>query len=238
MKKLIGVVAGLLLVGVPLSSMATTIKVDFEEFAYGASIGDYYNHGKDSLNRASGSYYGLTFTGGTIKATPSGLYLAGATKLTIDPKAVREILGTDDYYITFNAGVYYQQDYRTVFVTYEDGFVEPHAYIQGNATPDCQVIYGCFNPEHMGTMGGYRITSAYLNIPAVSILFPTDRLDNLQIHARTGSGPLVTAPDIKGTDELSRDIPEPASIALLGIGAAALMTRRYRNNQKAHTISL
>jgi hypothetical protein len=237
MKKLIGVVAGLLLVGVPLASMATTITVDFEEFAYGTSISDYYNHGKDSLNRASGSYYGLTFTGGTIKATPSGSYLAGATKLTIDAKAVREILGTDDYYITFNAGIYYQQDYRSVFVTYEDGFVETSAYITGNATPDCKEINGCVN-EHMGTMGSYRITSAYRNIPAISISFPTDRLDNLQIHARSDFDPLVTAPIIKGTHELSRDIPEPTSVALLGIGAAALLTRRYRNNQKAHTVSL
>lgn len=232
MKKMMGFVAGMLLVGMPIASMAATITVDFEGFAYGTSINDYYNHGKDSLNRGSGSYYGLTFKGGTIKNTPSGSYLAGATSLTIDPAAVRALLNTDSYYITFNAGVYYQQDYRTAYVTYENGFVEPAAYITGNSTPDCKEIYGCVN-LHKGTMGGYRVTTGYPNVSAANILFPTDRLDNIQIHSWDGFSPIVQAPYIQGTDELSRDIPEPASLALLGIGAAGLLARRYRDGHKS-----
>lgn len=235
MKKLSKAVAALLLVGVPIASVAATITIDFEEFAYGSSVGSYYNHGKDSLNRASGSYYGITFGGGTVKSTPTGAYLAGATTLTIDPAAVRAILGTDKYYITYNAGVYYQRDEREVRVTFEDGFSEPYNYIPGNASPDCRESNGCVN-QYYGTMGGYGIFGGIDYAMAVKILFPTDRLDNLQIHSWSGSGPVASAKYIPGTYDLSRDIPEPASLALLGIGAVALMTRRRRKSHKIDTV--
>jgi hypothetical protein len=231
MKKLMAPLAVLLLAGSPIISNAATINVDFEEFAYGVSIGDYYNHGKDSLNRSSGSYYGLTFNGGKIKASPLGNYLAGATTLMIDPNAVRAFLGSVSYYITFNAGIYYQQDYRSVDATYEDGFFEPVAYVPGNATPDCVERLGCVNP-HYGTMGGYSVATASSPATVVRIVFPTDRLDNLQIHSWDGTSPIATVEPIQGSHELTRDIPEPTSLALLGIGAAGLLTR-YRSSRKA-----
>lgn len=229
MKKLIGSVAMLLLAGVPIAATATSIVIDFEGFAYGTSVGNYYNHGKDSLNRVGSDYYGISFGGGTIKATPRGNYLTGTT-LTIDPAAVRAILGTEKYYITFNAGVYYQQDYRTVYVTFEDGFYEPNAYIPGNDSPDCRQG-GC--GIYYGTMGAYRIGNFGGDAMPIRISIPADRLDNVQIHSWNGSGSMVSAQPIFGTYELDRDIPEPASLALFGIGAAGILTRRYRNGRQA-----
>lgn len=69
MKHLIAGVSAALLLVAPFAS-AASIKIDFEEFAYGVSVGDYYNGGQDSLARASGAYYGVTFDGGTIKNMP------------------------------------------------------------------------------------------------------------------------------------------------------------------------
>jgi hypothetical protein len=233
MKKLIGSLAALLLVSAPIAATASVINVDFEEFAYGTSIGDYYNHGKDSLNRASGSYYGVTFNGGTIKSTPRGNYLAGGTTVTIDAAAVRALLGTDDYYITFNGGVYYQQDERSVYVTYENGYREPSAYIPGNDSPDCHGIAGC--ARYYGTMGAYRITAVDRGADAVRIQFPTDRLDNFQIHSMNDT--TLGAQSIQGTYDLDRDVPEPASLALFSIGAAGLLARRYRSSRKGGAAS-
>lgn len=227
MTKLFASLATTLVMSAPVAASASVININFEGFAYGTNINDYYNHGTDSLNRGSGEYYGITFSGGDIKATPRGNYLAGATTVTIDPAVVRSILGTNDYFIKFNGGVYYQRDERSVFVTYENGRSEPSAYIPGNDSPDCPVG-GC--GIYYGTMGSYSLGIYEAGVDIVRIVFPTDRLDNFQIRSMGDTSPPL--PSIRGSYELDRDIPEPASAALFGIGVAGLLAGRRRNIHK------
>ncbi|TQK10230.1 PEP-CTERM sorting domain-containing protein [Herbaspirillum sp. SJZ107] len=213
--------------GVTSLASATAITIDFEEFAYGTAIGDYYAGGKDSLNRASGPNYGLTFNGpSTIKNTPSGAYLAGFTYLTIDPNVVKSILKADAYYISFNAGVYGFEE-RGIYARFESGLAEQNAYVSGNGSPDCGSHPDtCYRTIYQGQMGGYYVGQGYgLNDSAVSLTFPVDRLDNIQIHSYDASTTIIRPGIVTSSYETGRDIPEPATLGLLSIGAAALAFR-------------
>jgi hypothetical protein len=222
MKSVVGSMAALLLVTAPFAS-AGNIKIDFEEFAYGVTIGDYYNHGADSLNRASGAYYGLTF-GGTIKFTPSGAYLSHGW-MTIDPDAVRSILGTDQYYVKFNAGRY-DIDGGPAFVSYEGVNKYDLTWISGNGNPYCGIWPGACDHPYYGSMGGYVLSPWSPTSQIKSIGFDADRVDNIEIVAYTGD--TIRPASFEGNYNNARDIPEPTSLALLGIGAGTLFVRRRR----------
>jgi hypothetical protein len=138
-------------------------------------------------------------------------------------------LRTNDYFIQFNGGVYYQIDERSVNVAYENGIFESAAYIPGNDSPDCDGGHGC--GIYYGSMGAYTLSPYTPGVDIIKIIFPTDRLDNFQIRSRGDTSPPLSP--IRGTFELDRDIPEPASLALFGIGAAGLLAGRRRNSRKA-----
>jgi hypothetical protein len=224
-------IAALLVAATPFAS-ATTISIDFEEFAYGTVIGDYYNHGKDSNNRASGAYYGVTFSGGSVKYTPRGAYLSSGPArvmgITIDPEVVRSILGTDMYYVTFNAG-WYGVDPAMSGAGYANGYNDI-IYISGNGNPYCSSDPSyCDFPYH-NSMGGYYTSVLFDNSPVIRVGFTADLVDNIQIHSLAPGESPVRPPSIVGSYATDRDIPEPASAALLSIGALALAARRRKRN--------
>jgi hypothetical protein len=218
------IAAAVLTLTVAAPAVANSISISFEEFAHGVSVGDYHNGGKDSLGRAAGIDYGLTFNSGTIRHTTLGAYLSGRVELTIDVAKVTALLGTDNYYISFNAARHDIDGGDTVFVT--DSGYQDAQWIAGNGNPFCSGIALC-NDGFYGRMYGYRLYAG-TGVGSISgISFTTDRLDNLQIHAYDGSAFIVPGL-IPGSVVANRDIPEPASMALLGIGAVALLARRRR----------
>jgi len=205
-------------------AVADSISISFEEFAYGVSIGNYHNGGKDSLGRAAGSDYGLTFNGGTIRHTTLGAYLSGPVQLTINVAKVTALLGTDNFYVSFNAARHGMDGAFTIFSTSTG---EDHGnWIGGNGSPFCTGMAPCDNGLY-GRMAGHLLYPGSGGGSISGINFMTDRLDNLQIHAYNGSAFIVPGL-IPGSVEANRDIPEPASMALLGIGAVALLARRRR----------
>jgi hypothetical protein len=221
-QRFIAPVAALLMGGAPFAS-ATTIHIDFEEFAYGTVVGNYYNGGKDSYNRASGSYYGVSFGGGSVKYTPRGAYLSStgyrSLGMSLDPEVIRAILGTDQYYIGFNAGRY-DIDGGPADVRYENSFVDS-IWIAGNGNPNCGYLPGACDNPYYASMGGYSTFAGVDGAGVTSISFNADRIDNIWI-----SSVPIRPSAIVGSYTTDRDIPEPASIALLGVGAAALLARR------------
>ncbi|TQK11397.1 PEP-CTERM sorting domain-containing protein [Herbaspirillum sp. SJZ107] len=222
--KVSSAVAALILAVTPFAS-ATTISINFEEFAYGVNVGDYYNGGHDSLGRASGAYYGVTING-TVRFTPRGAYLSGLpwnpTAISFDTEAIRSILGTDQYYVAFNAGRS-DIDGGFAYVQYENGRTDAQ-WIAGNGTPNCQSLpSGCFD-RFYGAMGAYKFGPYDATSQITSITFNADRVDNILIS----SSPIGVSA-IAGGYEMNRDIPEPASLALFGLGGAALLARRRRN---------
>jgi len=229
MKRFFGPITALLLVTAPLAS-ATTITINFEEFAYGTAVKDYFNGGRDSLNRMGGHDYGVSFFGDSVRYTPSGAYLAGRVGITLNADTIRSILGTDEYYVSFNAGRY-DIDGGFAGITYGDGSQDAF-WIGGNGNPYCGVRWDC-DEGYLGTMGGYMTYKGPTSAQVTSISFNANRVDNIQIHSLTGLQMPVRPPNIIGSYELTRDIPEPASVALFGIGAAALVARRRRKTRIA-----
>jgi hypothetical protein len=226
-KKLFAGLAALLLQAAPFAS-ATTISIDFSGIGYGVQVNNYYNGGTDSNGRY-GPNYGVSF-GGTIRNTPSGAYLSGqswsssgSTSMGINRDIIRELLGTDQYYIAFNAGRY-DIDGGIAYVRYADGDLDTR-WIGGNGNPYCGVLPGACENPYYGSMGGYSIGPVN-GASVTSIQFNADRIDNILI-----SNSPVAVSHIVGTYERDRDIPEPASLALLSIGAIALCMR-YRKKMK------
>ena len=229
-KQLITSASLALLATAPFAS-AASIKINFEEFAYGVSVGDYYNGGQDSLGRASGAYYGVTFDGGTIKNMPIGGYLAGSPfdliTIRLNPDVIRTILGTDRYYMSFNIAAFGDPAGTTMPVYFENGG-ESSVLFPSNSNPLCPEIPERCNDGRYGTLWGYSIGSnAYDAL--ISVTLPAYRLDNVELHPYPSDYPGYFAPippTIRGTYDTTRDIPEPASVALVGIGGAALLARR------------
>jgi hypothetical protein len=212
-----------LLVAAPFAS-AASINLTFEEFAYGSSVGDCFNGGTDSLNRFCGNNYGISFRNDKVKYTPSGAYLSGGVQMGIDVDAVRSVLGSEKFYITFTAS-HYGLDATPLWVTFEDGFSEPQTYIAGTSNPYCTRFAENCTPYY-GSSGTYRVVSYNGEALPTNIQFITDRLDNIQFHSYTGSLPPFQSTFRFGSAALDADIPEPSSIALLALGTVLLVRRR------------
>jgi len=219
-------VAALLLLIAPLAS-ATTITFPLDNFAYGSKIGDFYNGGYDSLNRL-GVDYGISFRNETIKYTPRGAYLSGSVVMTLDADAIRAILGTDQYYITFNAsGTDFDGSFAEIL--YDDKTIDG-LWINGNGNPYCGVRPGaCYFPYQ--SMDGYLVYAGGTSSP-IRIAFHSYKLDNIEIHS-LASGQVPVRPPGVISFELDRDIPEPASLALFGVGVTALLARRRKSRAPA-----
>ena len=214
-------IAALLMSVTPLVSGAT-INFPLDNFSYGSQIGEFYNGGYDSLGRL-GVDYGISFKNESIKYTPRGAYLSGRVEMTLDAEVIRSILGTDQYYVAFNA-TRYDRDGNFAFVNYEDGFLDAFWI---NGAPYCSQRITCDFPFPYVSMDSY-VTYAGGTSSPVHISFSTDRLDNIEIRSLTGSQTPIRLPQIMGSVELDRDIPEPASLALFSAGAAALLARRRK----------
>jgi hypothetical protein len=208
------------------SASATTITINLDGFAHGTEIRDYFNGGRDSLNRVGGDNYGLSFNGGSIKHTPLGAYYTGTT-LNINGSLLSSILGTEQYYVSFSAGRY-DVDGGFMSVRYDDDSMDMF-WISGNGNPYCGIMPGACDFPHHGTMSGY-VAYPYgtreITSKISSISFAVNRLDNIQIHSYTPGTALYRPPHFMGSYETARDIPEPASVLLLGVGALAMLTRR------------
>jgi hypothetical protein len=236
-KRFCAAAASLFFAASPFAS-ATSISINFEEFAYGVTVGDYYNGGQDSLGRASGAYYGVTFNGGTIKFTPRGAYLSGdifhPISMSLNAAAIRSILHTDKYYVSFNSALGGDPDGNPMDVYYEHGAYDS-VWLASNSNPNCWTTPAACSDSRYGTMYSSHTYMAGDYESVTNINFPATlyRLDNVQIHAFTGSDSWIVPPHLVGTYDTGRDIPEPASVALLGIGAIALAARRRKRNSIA-----
>jgi hypothetical protein len=221
MTKSLVAAALLAFLGVATAAQAIPV-ITFQGVANTANVADFYNGGTDSIGNTFGYNYGIHFNA-IAAENEAGAYVKGHASMSI----AAGLFGAGvSYYILFNAAENTDIDGRLTFLSAER--LSDSVYVGSNRNPYCSTEAQClatgFRYIHPSQMAGYYLES---NGSATTVSFNTDRLDNIQFALL--SDPFVRPPLIAGASNLDRDIPEPASIALLGLGALGFVAARRRS---------
>lgn len=223
MKKSLILSALIAAMGLANSAQAIPV-ITFQGVANTANVADFYNGGTDSVGSTLGYNYGIHFDA-IAAENVAGAYVKGRATMTIAANLFGVGVG---YAILFNAAVNNTLDGAYSYA-FEQGFSDS-AYVASNRNPYCSTEEACaatgFNYVHPSQMGGYYLES---NGSATTVTFNTDRLDNIQFVLLSGLP--ARPPTIAGSALLDNDIPEPASVVLLGLGAVGLAATRRRSTQ-------
>lgn len=186
-------------------SASANVLLDFNNVGSGASVNDFYNGGTDSLGNA-GVNYGIHFSGGTV----TNGRISGPFTITFDANA--DLLRLDLQAARTGEGGYmvYSTRYGTDF-NFRDPTINPNC----NSQAACDARHMVYIPNDQlfsdrllfePGMGVYKITlDNYLT-------------DNLLFTSATWNGP--------ASDPVTAAVPEPTTLALLGLGALGLIRRR------------
>jgi hypothetical protein len=206
------------------ASVANALPViTFAGVANGANVADFYNGGTDSRGYR-GVDYGIHFNA-IVANNEAGQYVKGHASMTF----AADLFGANTpFYIKFNAS---RQDVDGG-ASFISGGYSDSVWVSGNGNPRCQTEAQCQAIGslyvHPSSMGGYVF---YSDGKATTVSFNTDRLDNIQFVLATDPGAGDRPPYLVGNSILDRDIPEPAPVTLLGIGALGLMALRRRKTK-------
>jgi hypothetical protein len=205
--------------------------INFQGVGNGANVADFYNGGTDSYGNKGTVNYGIHFDA-TVKYNSAGAYVAGNALMSFAPDIVSIADGYSPFFfVKFQASRY---GVDGGFSTIKGPTSSDAVYVAGNGNPYCHSEADCnakgYTYVYHSTMGGYQLAS---NGTETSVFFNTDRLDNISFVPDTGPASEVPPGGTRGSAALDVDVPEPASIALVGLGMSGLMLARRRKGAKA-----
>lgn len=183
-------------------SASANVLIDFEGIGVGASVNDYYNGGTDSLGN-SGVNYGVRFSGGEIRYNQFGAYVYGPVTATFST-------ALPSSGVSFMADGLFLDSMSTV--CYSRGTCEPFLLESMSYQPP-------IGGQPAGTVPGWYPGKVWAGsfpyADIISISFNTIALDNLRFDGSAIGG-------------VNAEVPEPGSIALLGLGVFGLLAARRR----------
>jgi hypothetical protein len=187
---------------------SAAIVIDFQDIPLGASVNDFYFGGTASLGSVEGPNYGISFSGGTVVQGING------NKVIQGPFTVSFTPVADIFRVNFDAAQYVDGGLYSYISTAghgtDAGFVDYTLNPYCRTVATCQPGYAYISPDQLFSQ---RFQLGFTDVE--SIRFNVSLADNLVFT----SGREVTG-----------NVPEPGSIALLGLGALGLLSARLRKS--------
>jgi hypothetical protein len=219
MKKLIALAASALV----SCAASAAVVLDFNAIPRGLSVDNYYDGGPYGVNGPNGPDLGIRFSGATVGGTTAefGSYIGqrfgdSSFTVTFDPSIAR-VAGQSYSAVSFLFNTFNEQPYiETVF----NGNYDRQAF-QGNFVP-CPSREACaaqgisYRPDFFGT-ATYRFDPNITSLTFVGV-----SIDNLSFGVESANTGFTIA---------RTEIPEPASLALVGLGLAGLVASRRRSSK-------
>lgn len=204
---------------------SAAIVLDFNGVGNGAFVNDFYNGGTDSLGN-SGTNYGIHFNGGQVIYNADGPLISGGFS-GFSITFAQNLVATNqngDYGVSFLAAGFGTGSDGSHTNFYVNNQIIEALFVGGNGNPYCSTQIECatggYNWVDPQDMGGYfTLVSGLIN-----------RIDFSASYADDITFGVTSRPERRRAPDDPARIPEPSTLALLGLGAFGLLGARRRKS--------